>query len=164
MNYRKFLLFLLVCFFNLTIFAQIPSLERIEPANWWVGMKNPNLQLVVHGDKVSERSVAIKHDGVTLKNVHKIENPNYLFIDLEISSTAIAGTFPIVFKQKGKKDLEFLYQLKERESNKNRNQGVTDEDFIYLIMPDRFANGDISNDIVKGMRETTLNRDSMYYR
>jgi glycosidase len=164
MNYKRFLLFLLVCFFNLTIFAQIPSLERIEPANWWVGMKSPNLQLVVHGDKISERSVDIQHDGVVLKNVHKVENPNYLFIDLEISSTAQPGTFPVVFKQKGKKDIEYLYQLKERASSKNRNQGVTDEDFIYLIMPDRFANGDPTNDIVKGMRETTLNRDSMYYR
>lgn len=162
---RKNIFLLLTFFFASHILvAQIPSLERIEPANWWVGMKNPNLQLIVHGDKISERSVEIQHSGIVLKEVHKVENPNYLFIDVEISSSVAPGTFPILFKKKGKKDIEFSYPLKERASSDNRNQGVTNADFIYLIMPDRFANGDPTNDIVKGMRETTLNRDSMYYR
>lgn len=161
---NKNLLLLILFFISHVLVAQIPSLERIEPANWWVGMKNPNLQLIVHGDNISDRSVDIRYDGVTLKNVHKVENPNYLFLDLEISSTAASGKFPIKFKEKGKKDIEFTYLLKERKSSENRNQGVTNSDFVYLIMPDRFANGDTNNDVVKGMRETALNRDSMYYR
>lgn len=151
-------------FFPFFLYAQLAPLERIEPSNWWVGMKNPSLQLVVHGNNIAERTVSIDYPGVSLKKVHAVENSNYLFLDLEISMDAQSGAFPIVFKQKGKENLEFLYSLKDRVVGGNRNQGVSNEDFIYLIMPDRFANGDTGNDIVKGMQETSLNRDSMYKR
>ncbi|TCK82673.1 glycoside hydrolase family 13 protein [Albibacterium bauzanense] len=160
----KYILSVFLFFILSSLYAQIPSLERIEPANWWVGMKNPNLQLIVHGNNIAERTVSIDYPGVSLKKANLVENPNYLFLDLEISATAKAGTFPIVFQKNGEKNIEFLYSLKDRIVDANRNQGVNNEDFIYLIMPDRFANGDPENDIVKGMRETSLNRDSMYKR
>jgi neopullulanase len=144
--------------------AQIPALERVEPSNWWVGMKNPNLQLVVHGNKIAQRSVKLNYAGVKLVQVHKVENPNYLFLDLEISPSAVVGTFPIEFTKAGEKSIKYDFQLKARDRSPNRIQGVTNKDFIYLIMPDRFANGDTKNDVVKGMNETALNRDSMYYR
>ncbi|MGY0040171.1 alpha-amylase family glycosyl hydrolase [Pedobacter sp. NJ-S-72] len=106
----------------------------------------------------------LDYPGVKLIEVHKVENPNYLFIDLEITTDAKAGKFPISFMDKGKKILEYGYELKNRDHSTARIQGVTDKDFIYLLMPDRFSNGDKSNDIVKKFTENKLNRDSMYYR
>lgn len=161
---RKFLLLLLYVLTATTGFTQIPALERVEPSFWWVGMKNPELQLIVHGDKIAERSVSLQYPGVQLSAVHKVENPNYLFVDLLISPDAAPGSFAITFNKEGTKKLVYNYQLKQRDRSPNRIQGVTNKDFIYLIMPDRFANGDKRNDVVKGMKETALNRDSMYYR
>ena len=145
-------------------FAQIPALERVEPMFWWVGMHNHNLQLIVHGDHISSRKVELNYPGVKLVAVHKVENPNYLFLDLQIFSEAKSGTFPIKFIKAGEKALTYNYALKERDHSANRAQGVTDKDLIYLIMPDRFSNGDPSNDSYPNMRETGINRDSMFFR
>lgn len=144
--------------------AQVPALERVEPAFWWTGFKNPKLQLVVHGNKIAQRTVEINYPGVKLAKVNKVENPNYLFLDLSISPSAAAGTFAIQFTKSGSKALTYNYELKARNNPGKKAQGITNKDFIYLIMPDRFANGDKSNDIIKDMEETALNRDSMYYR
>jgi neopullulanase len=143
---------------------QIPALERIEPGNWWVGMHNPKLQLVVHGYKIAERSVKLNYPGVTLTEVHKVENPNYLFLDLNISSSARPGTFLITFNKAGEKPLEYKYELWARNHAADRAQGVTNKDLIYLIMPDRFSNGDPHNDSVPGMREMKVDRSQMYAR
>jgi glycosidase len=131
---------------------------------WWVGMKNPKLQLVVHGNKIAERKVTLNYPGVRLIRTNKVENPNYLFLDLQIASTTKAGNFPILFRDENGKTVSYNYVLKTRDQSPNRIQGVTSKDLIYLIMPDRFANGDKSNDVVAGMEETALNRDSMFYR
>jgi glycosidase len=156
----SFIFFLLL---SSTVFAQ-SKLERIEPMNWWVGMHNPKLQLLIHGNQIAAYEVRINYPGVKLLEVHKVENPNYLFADLEISAAAKAGKMTIGFFLNGKKRFENSYELKERIQNANRIQAVTNKDLIYLLMPDRFSNGDPKNDIVKGMKETKLNRDSMYYR
>jgi len=163
MKLRHYLLALAFICITGALPAQVPALERIEPAYWWTGMKNPFLQLIVHGNNIAQRDVALQYPGITLKAVHKVENPNYLFLDLDISAGTAPGTFPIRFTKKGEKELRYTYELKARDHG-TRAQGVTNADLIYLIMPDRFANGDKNNDIVKGMQQTTLNRDSMYYR
>jgi glycosidase len=163
MKLRHYLLALAFICITGRLTAQVPALERIEPAYWWTGMKNPFLQLIVHGNNIAQRDVALQYPGITLKAVHKVENPNYLFLDLDISAGTAPGTFPIRFTKKGEKELRYTYELKARDHG-TRAQGVTNADLIYLIMPDRFANGDKNNDIVKGMQQTTLNRDSMYYR
>jgi len=161
----KLLLFLLFSLFAANeLAAQLPALERIEPMFWWAGMKNPKLQLIVHGDKIAQRNVQLNYPGVKLSAVRKVENPNYLFLDLEISTAARPGSFPIRFTDKNEKELTYNYQLRSRDKSLGRIQGVTSKDLIYLIMPDRFANGDKTNDIIPGMAETTLNRDSMYHR
>jgi neopullulanase len=160
----KNLLLSVLLFIAVGVNAQIPALERVEPSFWWVGMKNPKLQLIVHGNKISERTLKLDYPGVKLVQVHKVENPNYLFVDLEISASAAAGSFQLEFVKRGAKSLKYAYELKSRDSSPNRVHGVTNKDFIYLIMPDRFANGDPKNDVIKGMHETALNRDSMYYR
>jgi hypothetical protein len=147
-----------------TAFAQIPALERVEPMFWWVGMNNPKLQLIVHGNKIGERAVKFTYPGVKLVKVNKVENPNYLFLDLEISSSAKPGAFDISFAKAGAANLQYKYELKTRDRSPNRAQGVTNKDLIYLLMPDRFSNGDPSNDSKPGMLETAVNRDSIYYR
>lgn len=157
-------LFIVLFFMLLSKWAQSQQLERIEPMFWWVGMSNPKLQLLVHGAGIAKLSVQLDHPGVKLAKVHQVENPNYLFLDLEIAREAKAGKFPIVFTKAGKKKLQYTYELKNRVKEPSRIQGVSGKDLIYLLMPDRFANGDPGNDIVKGMRENKLNRDSMYYR
>jgi hypothetical protein len=144
--------------------AQAPALERVEPMSWWVGMSNPNLQLVVHGNNIAGRNVYLSYPGVKLKAVHKVENSNYLFIDLQIFSSAVPGTFPIKFTKAGEKDLVYQYTLNKRDKSAGRIQGVTSKDLIYLIMPDRFSNGDESNDSFDNLREKGVHRDSMYSR
>lgn len=162
---RKSLLLITCCMLTaLGLRAQIPALERVEPMFWWTGMANPNVQLLVHGNNIASRQVQLSYPGVKLVAVHKVENSNYLFIDLKLFSSAVPGTFPIKFVKKGEKDLTYNYTLYPRNRSANRVQGVTNKDLIYLIMPDRFSNGDPSNDKVKGMREMGLNRDSMYSR
>jgi glycosidase len=144
-------------------FARAQKLERIEPAFWWVGMNNPKLQLLVHGDNIASLTPEFNYPGVKLVKVNKVENPNYLFLDLEISTAAKAGKFPIHFTS-GNKKQQFVYELKTRQQSADRIQGVTNKDLIYLLMPDRFSNGDPKNDVVKSLAETKLNRDSMYSR
>ncbi|MGZ3945883.1 MAG: cyclomaltodextrinase N-terminal domain-containing protein, partial [Mucilaginibacter sp.] len=144
--------------------AQIPALDRVEPMFWWTGMHNPDLQLIVHGKDISTRKVELTYPGVKLVAVHKVENPNYLFVDLRIFSSAVPGTFPIKFTKAGEKALTYQYALKKRDHSTDRAQGVTNKDLIYLIMPDRFANGDLKNDSVAGMREQGINRAKMFSR
>jgi len=140
------------------------KLDHVDPLFWFTGMKNPKLQLLVHGKNIKGYTATLNYPGVKLVEIHQVENPNYLFIDLEISADAKAGKFPISFLEKGKKKFDFSYELTDRDASPSRIQGVTNKDLIYLLMPDRFANGDPSNDKVKGLAEQTLNRDSMYYR
>jgi glycosidase len=147
-----------------SVFAQVAPLERVEPMFWWVGMKNPKLQLIVHGDKIADRTVKLSYPGVKLTQVHKVENPNYLFLDLDISAAAKSGAFTISFVKGGSANLQYKYELKQRDHSPNRAQGVTNKDLIYLIMPDRFSNGDPSNDSVAGMKELKVDRKELYAR
>jgi neopullulanase len=108
--------------------------------------------------------VMLNYPGVKLLKVHKVENPNYLFLDLDISVTAKPGAFNISFVKAGAKNLQYRYELKQRNLSHNRAQGVTNKDVIYLIMPDRFSNGDPSNDSIPGMREQGINRSKIFSR
>ncbi|HEX7366222.1 MAG TPA: glycoside hydrolase family 13 protein [Pelobium sp.] len=160
----KKIFLIIFLFISYNSFCQIPDLERVEPMFWFTKMHNPKLQLLVHGKDIANREVELTYPGVSLVKVNKVENPNYLFLDLNISASAKAGKFTINFTAKGKKKLSYSYELKTKDASKNRIQGVSQKDFIYLLMPDRFSNGDTKNDVVKGLQEATINRDSMYYR
>ena len=150
MMYKKTLL-LVLSMISLSISAQI---ERIEPAFWWTGMKNPQLQLLVHGDSISKSQIIINYPGVKLLKLNKVSNPNYLFVDLRIDAKlAKAGKFNILFKQNGKTTATYSYELKSRRNNSAQRQGFSSSDVIYLLMPDRFANGDAANDNVDSQPE-----------
>ncbi len=136
---------------------------RIEPPNWWVGMRDNKLQLLIYDEEISTSGVQIDYPGVTVQAVHRVENPNYLFVDLLIGPATVAGEFPIVLSADGE-ELTYAYELKERLPQEGRLQGLTSEDLIYLIMPDRFANGDPSNDSFADMNQSGINRDKVFFR
>lgn len=129
------------------------GIDRVEPMFWWAGMKNPNLQLMVHGENIADAKVELTYPGVTLTSVTRVENPNYLFIDLKIAPEAQPGTFAISFLSKKKTVASYLYELKAREKGSALRQGFNPSDVIYLITPDRFANGNPDNDAMPGMKE-----------
>ncbi len=126
--------------------ANKPTLNRVEPPFWWTGFKNPSLQLMVYGERISETKPEIKYEGVELVTSSAVENPNYLFLDLRLSPNVKPGKFEITFKQNGKTIVTTTYELKAREKNSSQRVGFNTTDVMYLIMPDRFVNGDPSND------------------
>jgi glycosidase len=131
-----------------------PDFDRVEPAFWWVDMKSTSLQILFYNkDKeITSYEPSVNYTGVTLKQVKHVENPHYLFLYLEISPAAAAGTVPVVFKS-GKKSILYSYELRNKSKDANRIQGFNTSDVLYLIMPDRFSNGDIKNDSLPGMLE-----------
>lgn len=160
---KKIITLVVTVIFFVTIHAQ--DSIHIYPVNWWVGMKNPKLQLMVHAQGIGAAQVAVSYPGVKLVNVSKAENPNYLFINLTIAPTTRPGHFNIHFKsQSQSQTIRYELKAKSREDGKTRIQGVTAKDFIYLLMPDRFANGDPSNDFFADMRDTAHNRQNPFDR
>jgi glycosidase len=140
-----------------------PMLERIEPSFWWVGFKNHDLQLLVHGDQISTTKPVLKYDGVVLESVVSVENPNYLFLNLKLADNTLPGKFDIQFMLKDKVILTYTYELKAREAGSANRIGFNSSDVLYLIMPDRFANGDPTNDSKPEMADK-LNRADQYGR
>ncbi|ALJ04679.1 alpha-amlyase [Pseudalgibacter alginicilyticus] len=136
------------------------DISIIEPLNWWIGFKNQTLQLLVHHSNISERTPVIFHEGVSIEKVHLADSPNYLFIDLVISELTKAGKFNIIFKQDKKEDLIHTYELKSREKPSEDYIGFDSSDAIYLITPDRFANGNPNNDIIEILNEKTIDRNN----
>jgi neopullulanase len=139
---------LLFCF---CLLANAQDALRVEPPYWWAGMQNKELQLLVKGDNISTYDVALSSKKVKLVKVNKAESPNYLFLDLMLSEGTTAESFTIDFTKKGSKKISYIYELKAR--NQKQTAFVDQSDIIYLITPDRFANGDEKNDSVAGMME-----------
>lgn len=130
--------------------AQAAEINRIEPPCWWVGMKNPELQIMVYGPGIGEAHVSVDYPGVRLKETVKTENPNYLFLYLDIEEDAAPGRMDLSFETAGGIMVR-EYELLPR-STKPGAMGFSGADVLYLITPDRFANGDPSNDTLEGAR------------
>ena len=118
-------------------------------------MKNSKLQLLVHGDSISEFEPSLEYPGVSIKQVSRLENKNYLVLDLSLSENVQAGTFDLKFQQGENLKASYSYELKERKSGSADRQSFDPSDVLYLITPDRFANGNPSNDNVDGMFEAS---------
>ncbi len=139
----------------------------VYPTHWWVGMKNPKLQLILHGEKIGLFTKFVSNNpAIKIEKISKAESKNYVFLDLHISSAAKAGVFKINMSGGGIGVEDVFFELKSRskENGKTRIQGVTAKDFIYLMMPDRFSNGDPSNDIISDYRDKTSNRKDKFSR
>lgn len=159
-------LILLIAAFVCGSFLHAQTTVDVYPTNWFAGMKNTHLQLMVHHPAIATgATVSLVYPGVQLLKTNHVESNNYLFLDLTISAAAKPGFCKIIIK---KNDSSFTinYELKKRRSGNGTAfaQGVNSSDFIYLLMPDRFSNGDTSNDRIAGMKDQSLNRDSMYLR
>ncbi len=139
------ILFLLISSFA---FSQI---QKVEPAFWWKGMKNPQLQILVYGKDIAKYQLELS-DNIKVKDLTRTENPNYVFITINTDEVQ-KSSFKINFK-KGKKTVDsYTYELKNRNTGSAERNSFSSKDVMYLIMPDRFANGDYSNDSQPNLTE-----------
>ena len=136
--------------------ARAMEIKKVAPSFWWAGMKNPELQILLYGENLALSDVSVSGEGIYLKETVRQDNPNYLLLYFDLSE-AKAQTFQILLKS-GKKERRISYELKARGRKGEEVKGFTSEDVLYLIMPDRFANGCPENDVIDGMREKTVNR------
>ena len=128
------------------------EVTRVEPLSWWTGMQTP-LQLLVNGAGIAAYDVRIEGgQGVGVKARHKADSPNYLFVDVEVKPDAEPGTYYLVFSQ-GERQFKVPYEIAARADGSVARRSFTTADMIYLLMPDRFANGDASNDSTPHTRE-----------
>ncbi|WP_111641429.1 glycoside hydrolase family 13 protein [Marinimicrobium alkaliphilum] len=143
----------------LTLPAKAASIDRIDPPFWWAGMAEPSLQLMVYGDAIGDLQVDAKHDAVKVERVIPVENDNYLFVDLLINPAFEGGSVTLTFSNADGAQMEQRYEILPRREGSAQRQGLSTQDAIYLIVPDRFANADPENDTLPGMKEAA-NPDS----
>lgn len=159
---RSFILMALFAIFGLQHSVSATVVKKVAPTFWWAGMKNPQLQVLLYGDNISSSNVSISSKDILLKDVVKQENPNYLLLYMDLTDAA-PQTFNIILKN-GKKQTVVPYEIKQRRTHAADVEGFNAGDVLYLIMPDRFANGNPSNDIVPGMLEARVDRTDQYAR
>ncbi|MBD3583113.1 glycoside hydrolase family 13 protein [Flavobacterium selenitireducens] len=152
----KQLLFLL-----LTVTAATAQLQKTEPPFWYANMKNPELQVMFYGKNINGFQVAVSND-IPVKDVTKTSNPNYLFVTIDTKNAA-PGQITFTFSDNGKAKFTKKYELKARKKDSAARQGFDSSDLVYLIMPDRFANGNTKNDNTKDTKEKS-NRTSDHGR
>ena len=154
---RKFQLLFIIIIFNIHSYGQ-DFLFHVEPLNWWVDMKSPKFEILVHGDKVGECNVNISDERVKLIKTINLENPNYIVLGIQILERSKAFSFDIEFSKEGKLFEKYNYQLLKKSKRNIAKDTYNSSDVIYLITPDRFSNGDKKNDIVSSFREKKINR------
>jgi glycosidase len=139
-------------FFALSIAIQAQDLHKIEPESWWVGMQMNTVEFMVYGKDISELIAESKT--LEVQKSVGLESPNYLFVTAKIPADARIGDHTFVFRNtKGKKIGRLMVHIGAREEGSAARKGFSSADFIYLLTPDRFRNGDPRNDYVKGMLE-----------
>lgn len=162
---RKIWTALVVCWTALSVSAQ--QGYTCYPTHWWTGMKWNKVQVMLYGDAIANaaKGYSISYPGVKLVKTHKVKSGNYVFLDLLISPAARPGNVKIkVNREKSSFDISFPLKARRSGNGTRFAQGVNTRDFIYLVLPDRFSNGDPSNDRVPGMRDQSLNRDTVFNR
>lgn len=132
------------------------KVDRIDPTNWFVGMKNPSLQLMVYGEGIGFADVTTDYAGVRVDSIVRVDTPNYLLVYLNLEG-AQPGEMTLNFKN-GKATKKVKYQLKAREKRGEERMGFTNADVLYMLMPDRFADGDPTNNQIKGLYPYTIDR------
>lgn len=132
------------------------KVDRIDPTNWFVGMKNPSLQLMVYGEGIGFADVTTDYAGVRVDSIVRVDTPNYLLVYLNLEG-AQPGEMTLNFKN-GKAKKKVKYELKAREKRGEERMGFTNADVLYMLMPDRFADGDPTNNQIKGLYPYTIDR------
>jgi neopullulanase len=131
----------IILLYNQTLLAQ---LQKTEPPFWYSGMQNPELQILFYGKNIAQNDVAVSNN-VVITNVTKTENPNYVFVTIDTKNIP-PSELTFSFKTKNKTNFTKKYELKERRKHSALRQGFNSSDVVYLLMPDRFANGNPGND------------------
>ena len=131
------------------------KIDRIEPTNWFVGMKNPSVQLMVYGKDIRSAEVSTNYPGVKIDSLVRLDSPNYLLVYMNIKD-AQPGTMKLCFKT-GKNKTNVNYELKARDMKGEDRQGFTNADVLYMLMPDRFASSG-KNLEVKGLNAYKVDR------
>ena len=147
MKFRAFILFFLV-----VLSASAQKLHKVEPPIWWTSMEMDTVEFMVYGEDIHELEVASKT--LNIIGYESLESANYLFVTAHIPADAIHGQHRLNFKKSnGKKAGSLLVEIRKRKDNSALRKGFSSADIIYLLMPDRFSNGNTSNDNVNGMME-----------
>ena len=154
---KKLLLVLGAFLLTFSTYAAM-NVNKIDPPFWYAGMSNPDLQLMVYGENIGDASASVNYPGVSISSVVKLESNNYLLVYLHVNQDAQPGKFPITFTQ-GKKKIIKEYELKPRAMAATEHKGFDASDALYLLMPDRFANGNPDNDQIEGMSEYKVDRN-----
>lgn len=141
---KKIFLLITLALYTTMINAAV-KVDRIDPTFWYAGMKNPTVQLMLYGKNIKEAEVTTDYPGATVERIVRLDSPNYLLVYLNLSG---AQPGEMTLKVDGKK---VKYQLKQREKAGAERHGFTNEDVLYMLMPDRFASGSADNDQIKGM-------------
>ncbi|MEX0720933.1 MAG: glycoside hydrolase family 13 protein [Balneolaceae bacterium] len=150
---QSFCLFFFIAFtFSLSL-AQAQQVQVIDPPFWWAGMPVNELQIQLYGENMGEFAASVDYPGATITKQITADSPNYLFLYFDISEEANAGQMEITLSN-GDEEISIDYELRTRGAQEGRNQGFDASDVIYLMMPDRFANGDPANDTIEGMLES----------
>ena len=137
------------------------GIQRVEPPNWWIGMKTP-LQLLFYGENLTGSNVSVDGTGIEITKVHFADSPYYLFVDVKVAPDAKPGEY-IFTITKGKKSLKYKYRFEQRRENSAERSSFSSADLIYLIMPDRFVNGNSNIDNMQGAIER-VNRNNHHGR
>jgi len=144
LKYKLPLIFLFGLFGNIAVSAQGFSISRVEPPNWWSGMKWNTVQLMIYGESLIDVNVSISHPDIKIINTYSVDNPNYLFIDVEIPNKLPEDKYEIIF-QKGNDTVTYSYPILMRKLKPEEHKGFSNEDVIYLIFADRFCDGNPDN-------------------
>ncbi|MES2656331.1 MAG: alpha-amylase family glycosyl hydrolase [Bacteroidota bacterium] len=156
----KKVLFVLVCLISNVSWAQsYKPLNRVDPPFWWNNLNNKELQLQLYGKDIASNSVKIINPKVKLVRIEKVESPDYLYVYVNLQHCN--DTQFIIQFTKGTETFRYPYKLQKLSKDIDN---ITQADLIYLAMPDRFANGDTTNDVVAGLREDSCNRNSYHGR
>ena len=140
---------------TLTMNAAV-KIDKIEPTDWYIGLKDASLQLMVYGEGIKAADVTTDYPGVKIDSLVRLDSPNYLLVYMNVAD-AQPGTMTLLFQQ-GKQKKKVKYQLKAREKKGEERIGFSNADVLYMLMPDRFASGRTDNDQIKGMRAYTNDR------
>ena len=149
---------------NMAEKTSLQILDRVEPPHWWVGMQQPELQLMVYGKDIGKTTVKIDYAGASISKTTPGKSANYLFIDLFLKEGTKAGILYLQFFKDGALIYTHPYQLKERLKDREDYTGFDYKDAIYLITPDRFANGNPDNDRFNSLAEKEIDRTNDYAR
>ena len=123
--------------------------QRAEPTFWWTEMKQPEFQLMLYGVDLRTARISIEYPGVSIIRKAYTDNPNYVFLYLNVDKKTLPGKFNIILK-KGRAKQTISYELRMRREGSAKRKSFTEADAVYLLMPDRFVNGNPDNDSIKG--------------